>query len=705
MKSVILVTLALFQSCSANAADAADAPIAPQHAFEVTSPNGARSDPYYWIRDDERKNPEMLAYLNAENAYFKSKSDAWQPLTDKLYQEIVGRIKKDDSTVPYRKGRYFYSTRFTSDGEYGVHVRRPVGGGIEQVMLDGNKEGKGTSFFEIASTQVSPNEKLLAYLEDRHGRRQYSLKFRDLKTGHNLKDEIHGLSPTVAWANDNKTVFYIENDPVTLLSVRVRKHVLGSDSALDPVVYEEKDNSYYLSLLKTGDDRYIEIVQQSTETSGILIIDADHPDSMIQPLAIRTENIKFSADHIKGRWIIRTDWNAPNYRLMYVADNSVGDLKKWQTLFPYDDHVFIEAIIPFKNYLAINERSDGILRIRVVPWAHPDKAKVLQADEPAYTENFEINEEQNSTDLRYNYSSLTTPDRVYSVNIASGKRTLLKQRDVPGGFKSANYQTERVWAVARDGVRVPVSLVYRKGFKRDGTAPLYQYGYGSYGLSTDPFFESTIISLLDRGFVFAIAHVRGGQEMGRAWYEDGKLQHKVNTFNDFLDVTDYLVAQHYAAKDKVFAVGGSAGGLLMGAIANRGGEKYRGIIAQVPFVDVVTTMLDESIPLTTNEFNEWGNPKEKVAYAYMLSYSPYDNVGHKNYPAMLVTTGLNDSQVQYYEPTKWVARLRAMKTDQNPLYLKINMDAGHGGNSGRFARQVETAEEYGFILHELGMRD
>ncbi len=702
MKLLIPAIFALIQGC---AVCAEQAPVAPQHAFDVTSPNGARSDPYYWIRDDERKNPEMLAYLNAENAYFRAQSSAWQPLTDKLYQEIVGRIKKDDSTVPYRKGHYFYSVRFTRDGEYGIYTRRPVTGGAAQVMLDGNRESQGTSYFEIADTEVSPNEKLLAYTEDTHGRRQYSLKFRDLATGHNLSDEIPGLSPSLAWANDNKTVFYIENDPVTLLSVRVRKHVLGSDPANDPVIYEEKDHSYYLSLLKTRDQRFIEIVQRSTETTGILVIDADHPGAATQALAVRTSKIRYSADHLNHRWIILTDWNAPNYRLMYVADDAIGELGRWQTLLPYDEHVFTESVIPFRRYLAINERSDGLLRIRIVPWAHPEKAQAIQSDEPVYAEHFEVNEEQNSDDLRYNYSSLTTPDRVVSVNMASGKRTLLKQREVPGGFRPDNYQTERVWVPARDGVKVPVSLVYRKGYKRDGTAPLYQYGYGSYGISMDPVFRSTIVSLLDRGFVFAIAHIRGGQEMGRAWYEDGRLQHKINTFNDFLDVTDFLVAQQYADKNKVFAAGGSAGGLLMGAIANRGGNRYRGIIAQVPFVDIVTTMLDESIPLTTNEFEEWGNPKQKAAYDYMLSYSPYDNVASANYPAMLVTTGLYDSQVQYYEPTKWVARLRALKTDSNPLYLKINMEAGHGGKSGRFARQRETAEEYGFILHLLGVTE
>ncbi|MBV8634558.1 MAG: S9 family peptidase [Burkholderiaceae bacterium] len=682
----------------------AAAPVAPQHPYEVPSPNGTRSDPYYWIRDDTRKNPEMLQYLDAENAYYKSETAGLDGLTEKIYGEIIGRIKQDDSTVPYKKGAWRYYTRFATGGEYPIFARKPLQGDKEEVLIDGNVESKGKAFFDIGRHEVSPNAKLMAYLTDTTGRRQYTLKIRDLATGRDMKEEIAGLAPVAAWAADNKTVFYIENDPTTLLTTRVKKHVIGTDPAHDKLVYEEPDHSYYLGLEKSGDDRYVIIVQHSTTTNGFLVVDAARPDSKPAWLTPRKEAMLYMADHVAGRWIINTDWNAPNYRIMTVADRDIGDRNKWQELIAHDKDVFIEGFVAFKDYLALNERAQGLRRLRVLPWKDLRGGRVIASDEAAYAETFEANTEQDSHELRYNYTSLTTPTRVMSVDMETGERKVLKEQPVPG-YDAANYVTERIWATARDGVKVPVSLLYRKGFKHDGTAPLYQYAYGSYGMSTDPAFRSTFISLADRGFVVAIAHIRGGQEMGRAWYDDGKLMHKTNTFIDFLDVTDYLVAEHYAAKDKVFAMGGSAGGLLMGAVANLGGDKYRGIVAHVPFVDVVTTMLDESIPLTTNEFDEWGNPKQAGAYKYMLSYSPYDNVAAKAYPAMLVTTGLYDSQVQYYEPTKWVARLRSMKTDHNPLYLKINMEAGHGGKSGRFTRQHETAEEYAFILNQLGMSE
>ncbi len=698
------LALAWLVCASSLAGSALAAPVAPQHAYDVASPNGSRSDPYYWIRDDTRKNPEMLSYLAAENDYYKSESAPLEPLTEKLYGEIVGRIKQDDSTVPYKKGAWRYYTRFTVGGEYPVFARKPLQGDKEQVLIDGNVEGKGKSFFDIGTRQVSPNAKLVAYLVDTVGRRQYTLKIRDLASGRDLQEAIPGLAPFAAWAGDNKTVFYIENDPTTLLTTRVKKHVIGTDPARDAVVYSEPDHSYYLALTKSGDERYVMIGQHSTTTNGFLVIDAAHPGTKPVWLTPRKEAMLYTPDHVNGRWVINTDWNAPNYRIMAVADRDIGDRNKWRELIAHDKQVFIEGFVAFKDYLALNERAEGVRRLRVMPWKNLHAARVIASDEPAYAETFEANAEQDSRELRYNYTSLTTPTRVISVDMQTGERRVLKEQPVPG-YDASNYATERIWATARDGIKVPVSLFYRKGFKRDGTAPLYQYAYGSYGMSTDPAFRSNFVSLADRGFVVAIAHIRGGQEMGRAWYDDGKLMHKKNTFTDFIDVTDYLVAEHYAAKDKVFAMGGSAGGLLMGAVANMGGDRYRGIVAHVPFVDVVTTMLDESIPLTTNEFDEWGNPKEAEAYNYMLSYSPYDNVAAKDYPAMLVTTGLFDSQVQYYEPTKWVAKLRRIKTDHHPLYLKINMEAGHGGKSGRFTRQHETAEEYAFILGQLGMRE
>ncbi|OYT93620.1 MAG: oligopeptidase B [Burkholderiales bacterium PBB3] len=689
-------------------APVATAPVAEPRPFLVTSPNGARPDPYYWLRDDTRKDPAMLAHLTAENAYFKAESGAYAALTDTLYEELVARIKKDDSTVPTKKGNYRYFTRFIPGGEYPIFVRTPVRGGKEQILIDGNLEAKGKNYSEIGARAISANEQLLAYLEDDSGRRQYTLKIRDLKTGKNLPDVVQGLSGSLAWANDNKSVYYVENDPVTLLSTRVKRHVLGTDAAKDELVFEEKDNTFYLGVNKSGDDRYVMIFSGATETTELQIIDAAKPGSKPQVFAPRERKLKYSADHIDGRWIIRTDWNAANYRLMSVTDKQVGNRDAWQELVPHNKDVFIEGFEAFNNFLAINERSEGLLRIRLMPWGNTHsktaKSTFIQSEEPAYVARLSANPEQATDELRYTYTSLTTPASEYVVNMKTGVRKLLKTQAVLGGFDRSNYLTERTWAVARDGTRVPVSVVFRKDTPRNGTAPLYQYAYGSYGASSDPYFRSGILSLLDRGFVYAIAHIRGGQEMGRSWYENGKLLNKINTFTDYIDVTDHLVKSNYGAKNKVFGMGGSAGGLLMGAVANMAPDKYAGLIAHVPFVDVVTTMLDESIPLTTNEFDEWGNPKVQQYYDYMLSYSPYDNVRAKDYPAMLVTTGLHDSQVQYYEPAKWVAKLRATKTDKNPLLFKVNMEAGHGGKSGRFVRQRETAEEYGFILHQLGIQ-
>ena len=680
-------------------------PVAVQQPYTVTSPHGDRQDPYYWLRDDTRSSPTVLDYLYRENAYADQYAVGYQALTDKLTNEIIGRIKQDDSSVPYTKGDYSYYSRVEAGKEYPIYLRKALKDGTEQVLLDVNELAKGKSYYAVANWKVSPDQNLLAYMEDDSGRRQYTLKVRDLRTGQDLPDVLTGLSASIAWAKDSKTLYAVKNDPVTLLSTQVLQHQLGQAPANAKTVYEEKDNSFYMGVGNTTDGNYVVIYSSSTVSSEMQVQDATQPDSKFRVLAPRQRDIKYNADHLNGRWIIQTDWQAPNYRMMSVAADNIGDRNKWQPLIAHSDSVFIEGFEAFNDYLAINERSDGLRRIKVMPWAAPDKASYVASDEAAYVAGFEMNVEQNTNLLRYTYTSLTTPASVYQLNMQTGEKTLLKQTEVPGGFDKNNYATDRVWATARDGVKVPVSLLYKKDFKRDGTAPLYQYAYGSYGNSMDPFFRSAVLSLVDRGFVFAIAHIRGGQEMGRHWYEDGKLLKKINTFTDYIDVTEYLVANHYAAKDKVFGMGGSAGGLLMGAVANMAPEKYRGLVAHVPFVDVVTTMLDESIPLTTNEFDEWGNPKQKAYYDYMLSYSPYDQVSKQDYPAMLVTTGLHDSQVQYFEPAKWVAKLRTHKTDSNPLLFKTTMEAGHGGKSGRFARQAQIAEEYAFILNLLGINE
>lgn len=685
--------------------DAPAPPRAEQRPHRVSSPHGERSDPWYWLRDDTRKDPAVLAYLQAENAWFENHMAPLEPLTARLYDEIVGRIKQDDATVPSRHRGYWYYARYEEGREYAIHARRKGSmDAPEEVLLDGNALAQGLDYFEIGNYAVSDDGRLLAWARDDVGRRQYTLHIRDLETGQDLADVIPGASADLAWAADNRTLFYIENDPDTLLGVRVKRHVLGTPVAQDATVFEEEDDSFYLGVDRSGDERYIVIHSGSTVTDEVRFLDAAVPEGAFRVLAPRERGIEYSADHIGGRWIVRTNWQAPNFRLMAVDDADAGSRTGWRELLPHRDDVYLEEFELFRDYLAIGERSEGLKRVRIRAW-DGSREEYIDADEPAYVAEIDDNPEQDSRWLRYRYSSLTTPGTVYEVDMATGERRLLKRDPVLGGFDSADYVTERTWAIADDGERVPVSLLYRKGLLRDGSAALYQYGYGSYGLSMDPYFSSPRLSLVDRGVVFAIAHIRGGEEMGRRWYEAGKLLAKRNTFTDFVAVTRHLVEQGYAAADRVVAAGGSAGGLLVGAVANLAPERYRALVAHVPFVDVVTTMLDPSIPLTTNEYDEWGNPADAESYRYMLSYSPYDNVHAGPYPALLVTTGLWDSQVQYWEPAKWVARLRATATGDAPLLFKTNLEAGHGGKSGRFRRYREIAEEYAFLLGQLGIVD
>ncbi|MEP6966983.1 MAG: S9 family peptidase [Pseudomonadota bacterium] len=679
----------------------AGVPVAAVRPHEIAASGGVRSDPYYWLRDDTRKSPQMLAYLKAENAYADAVVGKDKPLQDTLYKEIVGRIKQDDSSVPYERRGWWYYDRFEAGKDYPITARRKGAmDAPEEVMLDQPAMAAGKGFFQVASATVSPDNRLLAWAEDTVGRRQYNLKVKDLTTGQVMADEVADIEPDPVWADDNKTIFYVEKDPVTLLSKRVKAHVLGTPASADTLVYEEKDDSFYMGLTRSRSEKYICIVLESTVSNEQRCAPAAAPANF-QVLAPRRRDFLYQADHLDGRWVIRTNWDAPNYRLMTLADGEPwGDRARWRERVAHDGKVFIADVDLFHGVLAIEERSGGLKRLRSLTDA--GESRFVTADEPAYAMSLGLNADPDGAWLRYAYDSLTTPTTTYEVNLATRERRLLKTQPV-NGYDASRYVTERVWVTARDGAKVPVSLVYRKGFKKDGTAAMLQYAYGSYGASTDPDFSLPAVSLLDRGMVYAIAHIRGGQEMGRAWYDDGHLLNKKHTFTDFIDVTRALVAQGYAAKGRVAAHGGSAGGLLMGAVANMAPDDYRVIIAQVPFVDVVTTMLDTSIPLTTNEFDEWGNPKDKTFYDYMLSYSPYDNVAAKAYPAMFVTTGLWDSQVQYYEPAKWVAKLRATKTDDHPLVLRINMEAGHGGKSGRFRRYRDIAEYYAFMLDQLGV--
>ncbi len=700
----IALAAALTGACATtSAADMPQPPTVAKKAHEVTTPFGAsRQDPYYWLRDDTRKDPEMLAYLKAENLYADALLAPSKPMADKLFTEITSRIKQDDASVPYRKRGFWYYSRFETGKDYAINARREGSmDAPEQVLFDQNAMAAGKGFFQIGNMGVSMDNKLLAWAEDTVGRRQYVLKVKDIATGKILEDQVQNVEPNLIWGDDNRSIYYIEKDPVTLLSKRVKVHVLGTPASADKLVYEEKDDTYYMSIDRSRDDKFICINLDSTVSTEFRCAPAADPKDFVA-IAPRQRDFEYQADHLDGRWVIRTNWDASNFRLMTLDDKQpLGDRSKWQELVPHSKDVYIEGYELFDGFMAIEERSGGIKRLRRV--GNDGKSEFVASDEPAYTMGLDVNAEPNTDWLRYDYTSLTTPNTIYEVNVKTGERKLLKRDPVLGGYDPANYVTERLWATARDGVKIPVSVVYRKGFKRDGTAAMLQYAYGSYGLSTDPGFSVSNVSLLDRGMVYAIAHIRGGQEMGRAWYDDGHLLHKKNSFTDFIDVTRFLVKEGYAAKDRVAARGGSAGGLLMGGILNMAPQDYRIVIAQVPFVDVVTTMLDESIPLTTNEFDEWGNPKNKTYYDYMLSYSPYDNVERKAYPAMFVGTGLWDSQVQYYEPTKWVAKLRDMKTDHNPLVYRINMEAGHGGKSGRFQRFHETAESFAFMLEQLGI--
>ncbi len=696
----------------------------------VASPHGERVDPYYWLRDDERTNPEVLAYLAAENTYRERCTAAGKPFENALYEEIISRVKQDDSSVPYRMHGYWYHSRFAPGQEHPIFGRRK--GSLEapeDVMLDVNVLAVGHDYYRIGAMEVSPDSEWLAFCEDTVGRRRYTLRFKNLRSGEILETAIPDVESDLAWANDNRTLFYVAKDPETLLGLYVKKHVLGQDPHQDALVFEQTDKSFYTGVSKSKSERFIFIHMESTVSSEWRYAHADDPALDFRTFLPHERDHEYQPEHLGDAFIVRTNWQAKNFRLMQVPIGREGNRSAWRDVVAHRDDTFIEEFDVFNGFLAVSVRSGGLAKIAIAPWAPSGAVRggavpggagpvdavpgdaapggaefFIASDEAAYATSLSVNTELDTELVRYAYSSLTTPTTIYDYNVRTGEKTLLKRDPVIGSFDPANYRTEFLFAPGRDGARIPVSLVYRKGLARDGSAPLLQYAYGAYGLSTEPSFSSARLSLIDRGFVYAIAHVRGGQEMGRAWYDNGRKLHKMNSFTDFIDVTRHLVAERYAARDKVFAMGGSAGGLLMGAIANSSPEDYRGIVAQVPFVDVVTTMLDDTIPLTTNEYDEWGNPNEREDYDYMLSYSPYDNVRAQDYPAIFVTTGLWDSQVQYYEPAKWIAKLRAHKTDQNPVFLHVDMEAGHGGKSGRFQRYREIAMEYAFVLDQAGIR-
>jgi oligopeptidase B len=654
-----------------------------------------RTDNYYWLND--RENPEVIAYLKAENDYTETVfNNPTKTLQKTLFDEMVGRIPQKDSSVPYTVNGFAYYTRYEEGKEYPVYCRRKTEKNApEEIMLDGNKMAEGHRFFDINNWEVSSDNQIIAYSLDTVSRRMYTLFFKNMKTGETYADKIPNTSGDIAWANDNKTIFYSVKD-AALRPYKIFRHTLGEPVKNDRLIFQEKDASFDVSVYKSKSDKFIFISSESTLSTEYQLLNADTPDGKFKVFTPRIKKVEYEIAHHGDRFLIRTNYKAKNFRLMETPLDKTS-IDNWKEVIPERKDVLLEEVEVFADFYVVSERKEGLLRFRVVNTTDGSH-HYLQFDEPDYYVYFDDNYDYSSHLLRYGYTSLKTPNTIYDYDLQTGERELKKRQKVVGGYNPEDYTTERVYAKARNGVKVPVSIVYKNGFRKDGKQPLLLYAYGSYGYSMESVFRSSRLSLLDRGFTFAVVHVRGGEEMGRQWYENGKLLKKKNTFFDFIDGAKHLIAEKYTSPEKMFAMGGSAGGLLMGTVVNWTPELFKGVVAAVPFVDVVTTMLDENIPLTTEEYDEWGNPAKKRYYDYMLSYSPYDNVKAQNYPAMLVTTGLHDSQVQYWEPAKWVAKLRDMKTDNNLLLLWTNMDFGHGGASGRFEQYKETAMEDAFML-------
>jgi len=677
-------------------------PIAAKKPFEIIAKHGhKRIDNYYWLK--EREDTAVRNYLKAENRYMDTMTAHTKAFQEKLYTEMKGRVKEKDESVPYKDGAYYYYTRFEEGYDYPIFCRKKGSlDSTEQVIANGNDLGKNQKYFNLFISH-SPDHALIALCIDTIGRRFYTIKIKNMATGEILNDQIENTSGNLVWANDNLTIFYGKQDVKTLRANEIYRHTLNAEGK-DKLIYEEKDQTLSSSLSKSKTGKYIFINSGRTDAAFSQYLNANDINSKLTIIEPLQNDVDYQVDEAGDKFYIRTNLNAKNYRLVEAPVTKPGK-DNWKDVIPHSDITFLGSYELFKNYLATEEESEGLTKIRLIQWADKSES-TIDFGEPAYVAAIEVNREFDTNTIRYTYNSMTTPPSTYDYSMDTHEKKLLKQREVLGDFSSSNYQTERVMVTARDGKKIPVSIVYRKDkFKKDGTNPCLQYSYGSYGSSSYASFNSNRLSLLDRGFVYALAHIRGGQEMGGAWYEEGKMMNKKNTFYDFIDCSEYLVANKYSAKDKLFAYGGSAGGLLMGAIINLHPELYKGVIAAVPFVDVITTMMDESIPLTTFEWREWGNPNIQEQYEYMLSYSPYDQVEKKNYPNLLVTTGLHDSQVQYWEPAKWVAKLRDMKTDDNLLLLYTNMEAGHGGASGRFRAMKEEAMRQAFMLDLIGINE
>lgn len=677
-----------------------------QIPHDITANGNTRVDNYYWMKlSEEQRTAEVkdeqtkkvINHLNAENDYLAANLKHTEPLQEKIYNEIVARIKQDDESVPYKDNGYWYYTRYEQGKEYPIYCRKKGSmTAAEEILLDVNVLAKGHSYYSIQGLSVSEDNNLLAYAEDSVSRRRYTIYVKDLRTGKLAEKPVPNSEGDITWANDNKTYFYTRKDSTTLRSRWIIKHKLATDYTKDQVVYEEKDETFYTGIGKTKSKKFLIIWSSSTLTNDFHILNANTPDGIFRQFTPRERGLEYNIDHYGDKFYVVTNLDAQNFRLMETPDSRT--LKEnWKEKIPHRKDTMLTGIEIFKDYLVLSEQANANTLMRVVD-QRTGKKHYLDFGEPAFTVYPSINLDFETEILRYGYTSLATPNSTFDYNLRTREKKLLKQDEIVGGYNPDEYQTERLWATADDGTRIPMSIVYKKGLKKNGANPALLYAYGSYGYSTDPTFSITRLSLLDRGFVYAIAHIRGGQEMGRQWYEDGKMFKKKNTFTDFIDCAEFLIDEKYTSPQMLFAQGGSAGGLLMGAVVNMRPELFRGVIAKVPFVDVVTTMLDETIPLTTNEFDEWGNPKTLESYLYMLDYSPYDQVKAQPYPNMLVTTGLHDSQVQYWEPAKWVAKLREMKTDTNKVYLRTNMETGHGGTTGRFKVYKETAQEFAFMI-------
>ena len=705
-----LLSVIFLTSCMNNSVTP---PIAEKQPYEMIKHNDVRVDDYYWMRltDDQKKaenydekTQKVVDYIDNENIYTQESLKHTNKFQDKLFDEIVGRIKKDDESVPYFSNGYFYYTKYEPGKEYAINCRKKgTLDSDEEIILDQNILADGKDYFAVGGWSVSPNNEWLAYSTDYVSRRIYTVHFKNLLTGETIQNAISNSSGSVAWANDNRTVFYTSKNDVTLLSEKIWRHKLGSDSKSDKMVYHEKDDTFYNGVYRSKSGDYIIIYNQSTLVSDFHILNADKPDGDFVNFSPREKEHEYSIDHYQDKFYIISNWDAKNNRLMETSEAKTSK-KNWKEVIPHRDDVHLLDMEIFKDHLVINERKDGLRGLRIIH-QKTGKDEYLDFGESTYTSRISTNREFNTNVLRYSYSSMLTPSSTYDYNMDSGQLTLMKQQEVVGGYDQNNYESERLYAIARDGEKVPISIVYKKDLKKVESQNLLLYAYGSYGSTIDPYFSSVRLSLLDRGFVYAIAHVRGGQIYGRKSYDDGKMLNKKNTFYDFIDAGKYLINEGYTDKDQLFIEGGSAGGLLIGAVVNMEPDLWKGAICAVPFVDVVTTMLDATIPLTSGEWDEWGNPEEKEYYDYMLSYSPYDQIENKAYPNMLVTSGFFDSQVQYWEPLKYVAKLRDNWAGDNRLYLHMNMDAGHGGKSGRFRRYREVALEYAFVLDLAGIKE